>query len=1319
MIVCLSLSLALALPALTADSAPASLEPGRSVEVPIPASDRDRLLSVLVTVDRPGRLRPGTPLEVAVRLGVADLRKTLHLGDPDVAWTIRQPAGVPGRVVLEAAPSHRGPIPFAVRLADLGTPDPDGVAFEVEPNDSQESAQPLTLGQTVYGLADDRPYLPLGETSTEAESAAGQDWFRFDYDGDAPALVYFGLEFVDRDVPPDVRVYRLEDGRPVEYTRGIDPQSSQRERPPRPGANKFTTRVLTRGTYYLLVDACQPDYQLRTRLYPVPPYLGDDDPAESVAEAARRAVRTAMDFQLAAGDSWHANTPRRGHPMDRVANPHHETSTCIACHPTHFTTQSAMEAVKAGYRVEQPFALKFLTERLANNPVPFYGHEGAVWARMIPAPANVLGRLSTIAMDFEEHVAGTRRDNLHREVAEFLKIYYDGRDAIPPDESNGNNPISRYKVASDAWRQLDTIARRTGDGRYRETRDLVERLLTTGEPANTRDLAAQTIGLCRVGPEKHAGQIEANVDRLLALQRPDGNWSVRFDPDYAITEMQTGESLYALAMAGLGVDHPAVRRGVVALLRSQDDFGGWLDLNPYEQFRTPFRETQWAVMALARLYPGPGTRGWDGPLGPQPRTLRVETVSRLVRDLECVWDPPDLGLTAQVVAQLGHEAPLVRLAACEALARVGDRTSLAALVARLGDESKVVRRAAAEAIRLIGNRLNAGRGPGESHEQVHLVAALEAALESPDDRTRRGATRVFAAHFRDLSQDLTLAEALLERLDDPDAVVQMQAIKGLWRWWYWRDDPTLRDAVEDRLIAKLAEPAHPWVRRNLTEALYILADENIRYLYQNWLPSLPHQADRDRATAAQHATVDRIGRKYAEALESGGGLQREGVLRALSEFHERPAVVEGRVGNDTEPTLFHEDALPALSRALIGQMGDPDPTIRRLALQALVTLRGHRDAALARAVLVRRGDEAAEVRAWAGTMAARFPVEVKAGVADPSLLAVVDELAAGPVPEARVEALATLGRWGPVEGADRSGLVRDALADESGAVRAAAFEALAAFPDLRSDRDVRAAVAGAMDDPDVAARLAAIRLTLDHRGLVSDRALRGALEDESPDHRSALLEAVAKSRAYASDLRLVGVVSGALLDADRGVRERALQVIQAHPGLVSNPAVEASLRELTGSDNARQREIATALLRSGGRSSGSGAAGGLDLAYFEAKVLPIFDAMAEDGQNCVGCHRSHTILRMVGPADGGAWTPERVRANYRAALRVVDLTNPSDSLLLGKPTWEAAEEAEAQNDPSIRAHAGGVRFEVDSPEYRTILDWINGARLRPGAAGSR
>ena len=65
--------------------------------------------------------------------------------------------------------------------------------------------------------------------------------------GVAGVAARFALDFVDRDVPPDVRLYQEKDGKLVEYTRGIDPQSLQRERPPRPGANKFTTRVLTAG----------------------------------------------------------------------------------------------------------------------------------------------------------------------------------------------------------------------------------------------------------------------------------------------------------------------------------------------------------------------------------------------------------------------------------------------------------------------------------------------------------------------------------------------------------------------------------------------------------------------------------------------------------------------------------------------------------------------------------------------------------------------------------------------------------------------------------------------------------------------------------------------------------------------------------------------------------------------------------------------------------------------------------------------------------------------------------------------------------------
>ena len=140
-------------------------------------------------------------------------------------------------VTLDAAPGLKGAIRFSVRARALSEPtgDAEAVTFEAEPNDRWQDANPLILGRTVYGLADDRPYFPRGETPTEAEATAGADWFVFDLDSDLPKLAFFALDFVDRDVPPDVRLYQEKDGKLVEYTRGIDPQSLQRERPPRPG----------------------------------------------------------------------------------------------------------------------------------------------------------------------------------------------------------------------------------------------------------------------------------------------------------------------------------------------------------------------------------------------------------------------------------------------------------------------------------------------------------------------------------------------------------------------------------------------------------------------------------------------------------------------------------------------------------------------------------------------------------------------------------------------------------------------------------------------------------------------------------------------------------------------------------------------------------------------------------------------------------------------------------------------------------------------------------------------------------------------------
>ena len=63
---------------------------------------------------------------------------------------------------------------------------------------------------------------------------------------------------------------------------------------------------------------------------------------------------------------------------------------------------------------------------------------------------------------------------------------------------------------------------------------------------------------------------------------------------------------------------------------------------------------------------------------------------------------------------------------------------------------------------------------------------------------------------------------------------------------------------------------------------------------------------------------------------------------------------------------------------------------------------------------------------------------------------------------------------------------------------------------------------------------------------------------------------------------------------------------------------------------------------------------------------------------------------------------------FAGATRVVDTSDPENSLILRKPT--SSSETEGVANSSVLAHGGGVRFTKDSPEYAVILDWIKGAK---------
>jgi hypothetical protein len=531
--------------------------------------------------------------------------------------------------------------------------------------------------------------------------------------------------------------------------------------------------------------------------------------------------------------------------------------------------------------------------------------------------------MSHLLQIYEKELTHDPRLTYHNGVGAYLNLYYKDRAKLPGDETNGNTPlVSAYEVAWYSWESTRDAAIAT----------LIEQ---DHEIKNTIDLCYQTLALAAIDRNRHAEKIRRNAQRLLSLQRPDGQWSARFDEKSFPVEFQTGHALWALHAAGIPRENLQVAKGLAYLLSRQQSFGGWLDpLQTYENFRTPFRETQMAVLALSAYYPvaSNGPRWGAVPSGP------VKTLE----DLNSIWNTPEPARLREIEALSTAPEPLFRAQALETLGRLGRSDSLPVIAARMDDPSKLVLRAAAWAMRQVySRRLDASGQP------------LLRALDSPVERERWAATRVFATHFSALAKRDEFATLLAKRMGDSSPAVAMQAIKASWQYWYWTPSLAAREAIEDAVLAAMAKPQHAWVERNLKEAIYNLADENIRYLYNNWVPGLAKAEDRDRVIRGRLGIEDRLAIKFAKVLESGNRQQAQWLLAGLSEFElrrgdvydptaDRSAKFPGiynRIGNDVEQIVFFGIANDRMAKALAPHLISDDPETRRLALLAGQMLR--------------------------------------------------------------------------------------------------------------------------------------------------------------------------------------------------------------------------------------------------------------------------------------------------------------------------------------------------------------------------------------------
>jgi hypothetical protein len=255
-----------------------------------------KLCSLSVSIPTPSDMGDSGTIKVTLKDGDKVIAsKSLHVGDPDLYLTFRA-----NKASLELTSNHDKAIQPVIQVLQWPENKASNITVEAEPNDVWADANEFKLGHTIFATADDIPYItPLNadlkdykrgyEQTPEYEDrlpVGGADWFKFTFTEDTPKLVHFEIDLLERDnIPVDVSVFTIANNQAVPYEKGADPVTPPHEVQALPG-NKFTTRVLTKGTYYVKVEARHPAYQLRTYVYDVPPY---SNPVQ--AEAARKARR--------------------------------------------------------------------------------------------------------------------------------------------------------------------------------------------------------------------------------------------------------------------------------------------------------------------------------------------------------------------------------------------------------------------------------------------------------------------------------------------------------------------------------------------------------------------------------------------------------------------------------------------------------------------------------------------------------------------------------------------------------------------------------------------------------------------------------------------------------------------------------------------------------------------------------------------------------------------------------------------------------------------------------------------------------------------
>jgi hypothetical protein len=293
------------------------------------------------------------------------------------------------------------------------------------------------------------------------------------------------------------------------------------------------------------------------------------------------------------------------------------TRQCAACHHVPMPLWALGEAARQGYPIDKKFLADTVESLLGTR-------DGLLASKIFPNPADPpdprpqgrglnmgLPMLAVAAQSLPALTEG-QRQGLTLIAEEIVKKQQ-------PDGSweffatLRRPPINESQTTDAAWIVM-ALQAQAGPDAPKSQREALARAVAWLDRAKRTDLhqdrVLQVLLGDRLGKPRKA--LQATIDELMALQRADGGWSQTVAEPKS-DAFATGQTLYALSVAGLTAERPDVRRGVDFLVATQKPDGSW----PMTSRSTPNGEpggaklltpitcaaSSWATLGLSRLVP--------------------------------------------------------------------------------------------------------------------------------------------------------------------------------------------------------------------------------------------------------------------------------------------------------------------------------------------------------------------------------------------------------------------------------------------------------------------------------------------------------------------------------------------------------------------------------------------------------------------------------------------------------------------------------------------------------------------------------------------